>query len=286
MGVAEMRSGTAQAEQERELAAWVRQARRGVRGPDRRGRVLAVSGGKGGVGKSSLSLNLGLALRERGRRVLLVDCDAGLGSLDILLGLAPSRNVGDVLRGRCALEEALLVGPLGLRLLPAATAPDDGGEAGAGWTELVERLRLDADVVLLDARAGLGRGVDAVLGVADEVLVVTTPEPTALADAYATLKTLHLEGQTRSAGVVVNMTRDHQEAQGVFGALTSVCRVYLDWEPVYLGCIPWDCAMPRAVREQWPLLLSNAQAPAARAVRLLAAEVTRWAAARAEGVPG
>ncbi len=256
-----------EAEQGAELSRWVRLTR-GTGAPTG-ARLVTVAGGKGGVGKSNFCLNFGLALAARGLRVRLVDCDAGLGSLDVLLGVTPRRHLGHVLAG-CALEEVEIACPLGVRLVPAPPEVWEAGLAPAMEARLGSLLEAAADVVLLDAGAGLGEGVRSLLAIGREVVVVTTPEPTALADAYATLKAVRKENAAASARLVVNLVECVADGEAAFRAVASVCRSYLNWSPAYLGAIPRDPALRRAVRAQRPLLLDAPQAPAARALRQLA----------------
>jgi flagellar biosynthesis protein FlhG len=285
------------AEQASDLERWVRQARserarRAGRTPAPQLRVAVVTGGKGGVGKSNFSLNFSLALRERGRRVLLVDCDSGLGNLDVLLGLCPQRHLGHVLAGACSVEEALLEGPLGLRLLPAASGIEAIGRAtGVEVGRLVQalgRLAEAYDLCVLDSGAGLGPQVRALLRAAGEIVCVTTPEPTALADAYATVKAIHRDNPRAATSLVVNMADNPRDAEGAARSVEAVCRRFLDWSPRYLGAVPRDPAVLRAVREQRPFLLgASASSPAGRALRAIAAafcEEAAPAAARPVGL--
>ena len=261
------------------LVRWVERARQAGRRPARPAapvsqRLLLVTGGKGGVGKSSFSLNFGLALAELGRRVLLVDCDSGLGSLDVLLGLCPSRHLGHVLAGECAVADALMTISGGVRLLPAASGLESLGNAsGLQAMRLIKALgQLDGlhDICLLDSGAGLGPLVRALLRAAAEMVVVTTPEPTALTDAYATLKTIRRGNRAAEVALVMNMAETARDAEDAASRLAAVCGRYLEWTPRYLGWVPRDAAVGRAVRAQRPLLLEPGASPAAAALRRLA----------------
>lgn len=242
-------------------------------------RLVVVTGGKGGVGKSNFSLNLGLALCERGQHVLLVDGDSGLGNLDVLLGLCPGRHLGHVLQGQCTAQEAMVRGPLGLHFLPAASGLEGWGpgmqDEVAHLTAEMEGMEDGYDVCLLDAGAGLGPHVRALLEAAGEMVVITTPEPTALADAYATLKTISGAGRPADVWLVVNMAQGLREAEDALRSITAVCRRYLGWVPKPLGWLPQDATVTRAVREQRPFLLAATPGPAARAMRTLAAAFCR-----------
>ena len=237
-------------------------------------RAILVASGKGGVGKSNLSLNLAIAARALGRRVLLLDADVGLGNAEILAGVSASRHLADVLAGRCRLEEAVVPGPGGVDLLAgghglAELPPVDGlrwrhvlGQlAGRGW-----------DLVVIDGGAGVGGAVRPQLLAARELLVVTTPEPTALADAYAVIKLVAARGggAVPRLWVAVNQVQRPAEGETAFARLAGVCRRFLGVEPQLLGLVPLDPQVRVAVRRQVPLLLAAPQSPAARAVDAMA----------------
>ncbi len=267
------------AEQGSDLARWVAQAR--AQSVDAAGqaatrqRLVLVTGGKGGVGKSNFSLNFSLALAERGRRVLLVDCDSGLGNLDVLLGLCTDRHLGDVVGGRCTVEDALITVPGGVRLLPAASGMEAIGRATATdigrLVRALSRLTVTFDFCVLDSGAGLGPQIRALLRSAGEIVVVTTPEPTALADAYATIKTIHRDNARAETRLVINMADSVRDAEAAMRSVAAVCRRFLEWTPGYLGAIPRDPGVLTAVRQQRPFLLSAPGGPAARALRRLTA---------------
>jgi flagellar biosynthesis protein FlhG len=260
-------------EQAEQLRRWM--ATRSKSSRPRTERLVAVTGGKGGVGKSNFSLNFSLALRALERRVLLVDCDTGLGNIDVLLGLCPTRHLGSVLAGECQLGEAISDGPAGLHILPAASGIEALGRAtGTQVKALMGALGGAAgryDVVVLDTGAGLGPQVRALLRAAPEILVVTTPEPTALADAYATLKVLRAENPRAQASLVINLAESMRDAEQAAAGVTAVAERYLGWRPDYLGAIPRDPGVVQAVRHQRPFLLWSPNSPASRAVKSLAA---------------
>lgn len=266
-------------EQGSDLARWIARARaQAAEAAPRAGRpprLLVVTGGKGGVGKSNFSLNFSLALRERGRRVLLVDCDSGLGNQDVLLGLCPQRHLGHVLAGTCRVQDAILPVAGGISLLPAASGLVAMGRASSAEVgRLIGALAVleeGSDLCILDGGAGLGSQVRALLRAAGETLVVTTPEPTALADAYATVKTIHRANPGAVVHLVINMAEGPRDAEAAVRSVLAVCERYLGWVPSYLGAIPRDPAVPRAVREQRPFLLGAPSGPAARALRAMAA---------------
>ncbi len=237
-------------------------------------RVVAVTSGKGGVGKTSLAVNLALAARELGQRVAVVDADLGLANVDIMLGLLPRFHLGDVANGRCSVEEALCAAPGGIQVLPGASGLWELADAGAATLRrLVAQLRhldLLVDLLLIDTGAGIGRQVISFLASAPEVVVVLTPEPTALTDAYSLLKVLTASGAAPRVYAVVNMCRRRGDGERVGGRLADVSARFLGLPVLLLGHIPFDEAASRAVVNQVPLILQDPQSPAAAAIRQVA----------------
>jgi flagellar biosynthesis protein FlhG len=249
--------------------------------------VVAVSGGKGGVGKSSLALNIGVAMAGAGRKVLLVDADLGLASLDVLLGLQPECSLAEVALDDRPLSDALVRIMPGLDLLPGASgvsAMADLGPVPVGQL-LAGLSRMDSayELVIVDTAAGAGEQVRAFLRAADRVAVVTTPEPTSITDAYALAKILTGERQSR-LGLIVNMARSDREACRVADRLVEVARSYFDGRIEKLGTVPYDWQVGAAVRERRPLVSCRPVAPAAVAIRRLAGSLWRWAQPQGFGV--
>jgi flagellar biosynthesis protein FlhG len=259
-------------DQEKGLRTWIEERRPSpAAGP----RLLAVTGGKGGVGKSNFSLNFAIALGQLGRRTLLIDCDSGLGNIDVLLGLYAPHHLGQVLTGEATMDQAIVAGPGELEILPAASGVQALGKATAAEAgRLLKALAGVSQryaVVVFDTSAGLGPQVRAMLKASPEVVVVTTPEPTALADAYATLKVLAAFKHPPVVQVVVNAADSAREAQAVVDSIRAVSARFLGQAPDYLGYIPKDPAVPLAVKSQSPFLIAAPGCPAARAVKALAA---------------
>jgi flagellar biosynthesis protein FlhG len=237
-------------------------------------RVIAIASGKGGVGKTSLTANLAVALAARGTRVWVLDADLGLANLDLVLGVRATHTLESVLLGERRLAEVVTEGPAGVRLLPAAR----------GVTELtaltptqqlqvldeIDALEGQVDVLLIDVAAGLSSNVLYFAAAAGETLVVTTPEPTAIADAYALVKVLATRWGRTTFPVVVNMAATPLDADAAFGRLAGVAREFLAVRLELAGWIPTDDAVPRAVRSQTPLVTSAPGSPAARAIAALA----------------
>lgn len=237
-------------------------------------RTIAVASGKGGVGKTTFATNLALLLAEAGRRVIVLDADLGLANVHILLGLTPTHTLDHLIRGQMSLRGILTAGPHGLRLIAGGSGIVELAELGH-----VERMRfldglaeLDdlADVILVDCGAGVSRAALAFTATADDVLVLVTPEPTSIADAYATIKVLWRDRPDCRTRLVVNMARSSNEARRVAERLQAVCRRFLGREPEVAGYIPRDPEMSRSVCRQQPLCLSHADSASIRGIARIA----------------
>jgi flagellar biosynthesis protein FlhG len=240
-------------------------------------RTIAITSGKGGVGKSNLAANLAVALGERGARVLLVDADLAQANLDLLLGLHPRYDIQHVLSGEKTLEEVVIEGPRGVRLVPAASGPPELAELDDYRRECLLRglgqLDGDADLIVLDTATGTSAQVVSFCLAADEVIVVTTPEMPAFSDAYALIKLLQQRGLTRPPRLVVNMARDAEEAEETAHRIRLVARRFLKLDLDSWTAVPFDPAIPRAVRVQEPVVTAFPDSQASAAYRSLAANV-------------
>lgn len=243
---------------------------------------LAVTSGKGGVGKTSLAVNLALALAQMGERTCLVDGDLGLANVDVLLNLHPRHTLRDVVTEGLTLDEAVVQGPAGLEVIPAASGVEALANLdGARRSSLVARLQRHSgrtDLTILDTGAGLSRTVVALTLAADEILLVTTPEPTAITDAYAMLKVLTQRRADAPVRLVVNLVEHAAQAREIHGHLERIAQRFLKRAVPLAGWIPRDACVERAVREQRPLILYFPHARAAEAVRGIAERLARGAA--------
>jgi flagellar biosynthesis protein FlhG len=237
-----------------------------------RDRAIAVTGGKGGVGKSTLAVNLAVAYARRGGRVLALDADLGMADLNLLLGVAPDKSVLDVVRGTPVAD--VLVAAHGIHLLPALNGSDVLENMGEGVRSLlfrsVNELADRFDTLVVDVAAGIGANQTAFAGAVQDTIVVATPEPLSLADAYACLKVLALRKNVTHAYVVPNRVRNAAEAEEVVMRLSSLVARFLDLTLTALPAIPFDPMIPDAAASGVPLIVQCPDAPAARAIRQIA----------------
>ncbi|MEM1164904.1 MAG: AAA family ATPase [Planctomycetota bacterium] len=222
--------------------------------------VVAIASGKGGVGKTSIAVSLGIALAGTGVRTTLVDADLGVGDVDVLCGINAARHLGHVLDGRATLEEVLIETHRGLRIVGGGSglSARSTEERGTSYDRAIRSVRAKSALVLIDLGAGLGRGVIDSCADAERVLVVTTPEPTAIADAYALLKTLaHRVGPDclDRVHLVVNRARGRAEAAETHRRIAAVCSRFLGVAPVYAGCVRDDARVRRSVHDRVPFVL-------------------------------
>lgn len=234
--------------------------------------VIAVVGGKGGVGKTNVALNVGLHLAQRGRRVILLDADRGLANADILLNVTPRAGLDDLLDPTRTVEEVLTPAACGLALV---CRPSQSARAlrTAEWRRILARLRPHGDILLVDCGGGNGAEVLTLARAADLVLATTTPEPTALADTYATLKVMCQGGYEGRVGCVVNMAADAAEAAAVARRLAGAAARFLGLTVTYLGGIRLDRHVPRAVRARVPVVLRYPRCRASACLRAISAQL-------------
>jgi len=235
---------------------------------------IAITSGKGGVGKTNIAVNFGLSLAESGKRVLLFDADLGLANVDILFGFTAKHNVADVLDGKLHLRDIMVEASNGMQVLPATSGflqlEHPSQSELAMLAEQMDELSQDFDVLLLDTGAGLRDTVFFFCSVAEEVLVVATPEPTAITDAYAMIKILTTNHQVQTIKLLVNEAIDEREARQVFNKLANVSKTHIDFELDYIGWIAKDIQLEKAVRKRKPVVQSYPSALASKSFKSLA----------------
>lgn len=237
-------------------------------------RTIAITGGKGGVGKSNVAVNLSLELAALGRRVSLLDADLGLANADVLLGFNPEYHLGHVLTGQRQLDEIILEHESGVRLIPGGSGVEHlANLSQAAHTRCVAELRameVRSDFMVVDTAAGIAGNVTGVLKSATEVVVVTTTDPTSVVDAYATIKVLHRHAPQKPIWIVVNNATGTGDAQQVFSHLYSATQQFLSHTIVHLGTIPHDHELEMAVRERIPVVEFAPDSSSSRAFRVVA----------------
>jgi flagellar biosynthesis protein FlhG len=250
--------------------------------PGRPVKVIAVTGGKGGVGKTTVTANLAVALADRGRRVLVLDADLGLANIDVLLGLQPRFNLSHVLTGERSLDEVIVEGPKGVRIVPASSGVRQMANLGnlehAGLIRAFSELSHEIDVMLVDTAAGIHDSVLTFARAAQHVLVVVCDEPASLTDAYALIKVLSRDQNVRRFRVLANQTRTLGEGRELYQKLVRVCDRFLDVTLEYAGAIPHDEFVRRAIQRQSAVVETYPGCVAAQGFKNLAAKADTWAA--------
>jgi flagellar biosynthesis protein FlhG len=243
----------------------------------RRTRTIAVTSGKGGVGKSNVALNLSILLSAAGNRVAVVDADLGLANLDVLLNVSVGANLAHVIAGARRLDEIIVDLPSGVQLVPGAS-----GIARLAHLSELQRMQIvtalsvletDNDVIVVDTGAGISPEVLQFACAADSVIVVTTPEPTAITDGYAVIKVLIQRAYTGQIGLLVNFAGDRQEARLTYQRISNVARQFLGAKVLDAGYILTDPRVPECVRSRQPFVLAYPRCPATRCMVALASKL-------------
>jgi flagellar biosynthesis protein FlhG len=243
-------------------------------------RVMAITSGKGGVGKSNVTINLAVAFDLLGQRVLIMDADLGLANIDVLLGLTPRYNISHVLEGKKRLEDVIISGPGNIRIMPASSGIHElthlTDEQKLNFLNMFDGLETELDILLIDTSAGISDMVLYFNLAAQERIVVVTPEPTSLTDAYALIKVLYTRHGERNFRILANSVKDEKEGKALFAKISRVADHFLDGISLdYLGSIPFDPAVRKAVMQQRALMEIFPEAMASRAFTLLAKNIQK-----------
>jgi len=245
-------------------------------------RVMAIASGKGGVGKTNVVAGLAMTLAQLGQKVVILDADFGLANLDILLGLAPEFTLEHVLSGQKLMEDILIEGPFGIKIIPASSGIQEmtrlDASAELRLVQGLQRISLAHDWLLIDTAAGIHDSVIKLLMAAQEVLLITTPEPTALVDVYAMVKVVHLRDATKPLWLLVNNAQNEEEAEETIEQLQAATKRFLNRELNVLGMVPSDPYILQAVRQQRGVVDLFPRSPAAlafeNAARLLQEKIS------------
>lgn len=251
---------------------------------DATSRTIAVTSGKGGVGKTNIALNLAIGLAQAGSRVCLLDANMGLGNIDLLCGLNGYWNLSHVVSGARTLKEIMLAGPENVNVIPGASGLNDVADCPASAQREIlnqlEQLERTHDVIVIDTGTGIHQSVRRFLAAADVVLVVTTPEPTSIADAYATIKSISA-CEAPDIEALVNQADSPRQANAIIERLQQTARLFLRTKVVSAGSIPRDDSVVRAVARRKPFLIDNPHCPASIAIRQLAQRLNNKTSVRA-----
>jgi flagellar biosynthesis protein FlhG len=240
-------------------------------------RTIAVASGKGGVGKSTFTVNFAYNLSKLGKNVLIVDSDIGMANLDILLGVQPKFDIGHLLRGECTLEDALIEGPAGVKLLSGITGDDTfiniGTQAVEKLVNIGAELEKDFDYLLIDLGAGASQSIINTILAVEELIIVLTSEPTSVMDSYSLIKILSNHNYSRSIKLVLNQSENIKDSEKISSRMIKTVGNYLDIELEMLGTISYDRKISTAVRRQKPYSEVFAGRKAAEDIKKIAYEV-------------
>mgnify|MGYP005838401823 CR=1 FL=1 len=248
--------------------------------PPRPVKVIAIASGKGGVGKTNVTVNLGVALAQQGKKVLLLDADLGLANIDVMLGVHPQYNLLHVLDGSKKLQDIIVDGPEGLKIIPAASGIQKMAELSpmehAGMIQAFSELEQHIDVLLVDSAAGISDSVISFTRAAQEVIVVVCDEPASITDAYALIKLLNRDYQLDHVHIIANMARSVQEGRELFNKIAMVCERFLDINLDFMGIVPFDDELRIAVKKQRSVVEFRPQSKSATAFTHLGRKVAHW----------
>ncbi len=250
-------------------------------------RVITIASGKGGVGKTNVSVNLAVALASQNKNVTILDADLGLANIDVMLGLHSDKNLSHVMKGECELEEILLDGPNGIKVIPASSGIKNMAEMSpaehAGLVSAFSELSHDIDVLLVDSAAGISESVVSFSRAAQEVIIVVCDEPASITDAYALIKLLSSEQDIFKFHVLANMVSGPQQGREVYDKLAKVSNRFLDVALDYIGHIPYDEHLQKAVKRQKSVVEVFPRSRAAQSFQTLSKKVNNWPIPTASG---
>lgn len=239
-------------------------------------KIFTVTSGKGGVGKSNVVINLAIALKKLGKKVLILDADLGMGNVDVLIGIVPRYTIFDMILNNKSINDVIINGPLGIKILCGGTGLSRLDDLTKEQREvLISRLGeiKDFDYILIDTGAGINRTVMAFIECSHEVLIITTPEPTALTDAYSLLKTICSHNVKNNAKVIVNKVLSDEEGNDTFKRFNSSANRFLGASLEHLGNLAEDKKLIQAVRIQKPVVLSFPKSDVSKSIETIAKKI-------------
>jgi flagellar biosynthesis protein FlhG len=243
-------------------------------------KVISVTGGKGGVGKTSVTVNLALALSELGHSVMVLDADLGLANIDVMLGLKPERNLSHVIEGSAELADIVIDGPGHIQIVPASSGTQAMSQLSpiehAGLIRAFSQIGQKIDYLLIDTAAGISDSVVSFTQASQDILFVVCDEPTSITDAYALMKVLSKDYRLRRFRVLANQVRSPAEGRDVFARLTRVTDRFLDVTIDFVGCIPFDENVRKSIKKQRAFLEAFPRTAASMAMRQIAKKVEGW----------
>ncbi len=243
-------------------------------------RVITVASGKGGVGKTNVTVNLGLSLTAQGKEVLLLDADLGLANVDVMLGLHTHYDLSHVLKGERSLEEVICTGPQGMRIVPASSGLQNMAGLSpaehAGIISAFSELSVAPDVLLIDTAAGISDNVVTFSRAAQEVIVVVCDEPASITDAYALIKLLNREYSIYRFRVLTNRVQSVQDGRALYNKILKVTDRYLDVALDFMGVVPEDEYLRKAVQKQRAVVDAYPRSKSALAFKKLASKADSW----------
>jgi flagellar biosynthesis protein FlhG len=242
--------------------------------------VIAIASGKGGVGKTNVSVNLAVAMAMSGKDVMLFDADLGLANVDVMLGIHAKHNLSDVINGDCTLEEVIVEGPAGVKIVPAASGVRQmaqlSPEEHVGLIRAFSELSIKIDTLLIDTSAGIADGVVSFARASQEVVVVVCDEPASITDAYAFIKLMNREHGIQRFHVLANMVHSAQEGRSLYGKMLKVTDQFLDVTLDFMGVVPYDDFLRKAVQKQRALVEAYPRSRSALAFKKLAQCADKW----------
>lgn len=240
-------------------------------------KVICVTSGKGGVGKSNFTINLGMELIQLGKRVLIIDADLGLANIDVILGTVPKYTLLDIIHGNRSIEEVIATGPNGIQLISGGSGVLELVDMPSDTIQqLIEKFALIntyADIILIDTGAGLSSSVISFVLAAQDIIIVTTPEPTSITDAYAMIKTINLQEKNKKLKVIVNRVENIAEGDSTFEKLNNASNRFLSLNLQSLGYVFDDSNVSRSVKRQSPFTLEYPNSTASKNIRQIAAKL-------------